>query len=258
MDLVYTNLKDVKNIILILSGKGGVGKSFIASSLAIALKELGYSVGLLDIDIHGPSIPWILGIENTFMGISIDGKLIPPEVNGIAVVSFELMLEHKDSPIVWRGPLKTRAITEILMKTKWGLRDFIIVDMPPGMGDEHLTIIHILKPWVKGGILVLTPGKLVEHVVRKTKKFLDEAGVRLLGAILNMAYFRCANCGSIHKLFGDYGDSYVEILLEIPINPMLSQAIGDGKLLDYLYNHDKELLNMFTGLCSKLIQKING
>ncbi|MEM2512562.1 MAG: P-loop NTPase, partial [Ignisphaera sp.] len=121
-----------------MSGKGGVGKSFISASIAVALKELSYSVAIFDADIHGPSIPWILGIENTFLGVTVEGKIIPAEVNGIAIVSFELLLEHKEEPIAWRGPMKTRAIVEILSKTVWGSRDFLIIDMPPGVGDEHL------------------------------------------------------------------------------------------------------------------------
>lgn len=251
-----SSLEDIKNTILVLSGKGGVGKSFVAASLAIALKELKYRVGLLDIDIHGPSIPWILGVESLFIGVSIEGRLIPPEVNGIAIASFELMIEHKDSPIVWRGPMKTRAIIEILSKMKWGPRDFLIVDMPPGMGDEHLTIIHVLKPHIKGALLVLTPGKLVQHIVKKTKTFLDEVGIRLFGAILNMAYFKCPNCGSIHKPYGEYQANDVDILMEIPIKPKLSRAISNGRLIEYLYQDDVDLLKMFMDVCTKIISSI--
>lgn len=252
--LPHINLGNVKNVLLVMSGKGGVGKSFITASIAVALKELSYSVAIFDADIHGPSIPWILGIENTFLGVTVEGKLIPAEVNGIAIVSFELLLEHKEEPIAWRGPLKTRAIVEILSKTAWGSRDFLIIDMPPGVGDEHLTIIHLLKPLIKGAILVLTPGKLVEHIVKKAKKFLNEADIKLFGAILNMAYFQCPSCGKLHNLYGNYGIEDIEILMKIPIKPGISQAISEGKLLHYLYNDDSELLNEFVNLC-KLILK---
>lgn len=248
------NIGNIGNVLLVMSGKGGVGKSFISASIAIALKELGFTVAILDADIHGPSIPWILGVENAFLGVTVEGKLVPAEVNGIAIVSFELLLEHKEEPIAWRGPLKTRAIVEILSKTIWGSRDFLVVDMPPGVGDEHLTIVHILKPWIKGAVLVLIPGRLVEHIVKKAKKFLNEANVRLLGAILNMAYFQCPSCGKIHKLYGDHGLEDLGIIMEIPIKPELSRAISEGKLMQYLYNDDRELLNKFVNICQKILK----
>lgn len=241
---------------MILSGKGGVGKSFVSVAIATALKELGYSVGILDVDIYGSSTPWILGIENSHIGVTLDGKLIPAKVNEIAIMSFELLLEHKESPIVWRGPLKTRAIIDIIYRILWGYKDFLVVDMPPGIGDEHLTVIHMLRPWIKGAILVLTPGKLVKHIVNKTRRFLKEAGIELLGAIINMAYFRCPICGSIHKLYGDYDIEDLDTFIEVPISPVLSQAINNGKLVDYLYNEGKELLEGFINLCRLLVRKL--
>lgn len=250
------NLKDVRNVIAILSGKGGVGKSFVSAIIAIALKELGYSVGILDVDIYGSSIPWILGIEDSQIGVTLDGKLIPAKANDIAVVSFELLLEHRESPIVWRGPLKTRAIIDLLYKIQWGYRDFLVIDMPPGIGDEHLTVIHMLKPWIKGAILVLTPGNLVKHIISKTRKFLEEAYINLLGAIVNMAYFRCPHCGSIHKLYGDYHVGDVDILMEVPLYPRLSEAINNGKLIDYLYNEGKELLEKSIEICRLIVKRI--
>lgn len=254
MTFTSIDLKDVKNIVIVMSGKGGVGKSFVSATLAIALRELGLSIGIFDVDIHGPSVPWILGAEDRFMGLSINGKLIPPEINGIAIASFELLLEHRESPIVWRGPMKTRAIIEIMSKIRWGQRDFVIVDMPPGIGDEHLTIIHILRPWIKGAILVSTPSKLVEHIVKKTKKFLDNINVKLLGLVLNMAYFQCTNCGLIHKLYGDH--IYIDTtIIEIPLDPKISHAIDNRRLLEYLSTDGKELLKKFIELCKIAIVK---
>lgn len=246
MRIDIENLRSVKNVVAVMSGKGGVGKSFVSAALAIALKELGYGVAILDADVHGPSIPWILGAESGFMGATVEGYITPLEVNGIAIASFELLLDRRESPIVWRGPLKTRAIIELVSKTKWGFRDFIIVDMPPGTGDEHLTIAQLLKPFVKGAILVLTPGDLVAHVVKKAEEFMRISGIRLLGAVVNMAYFKCPVCGTIHKIFGEYRVEGVNILAEIPIKPELSQALNEGRLIDYLKNDDKELLKIFT------------
>lgn len=255
MVLESTKMKDVKNVLIVMSGKGGVGKSFVATSTAIAMKNLGYSVAIFDADVHGPSIPWILGIEDKFMGVSIDGGLIPQEVDGIAVVSFELLLSQKNSPIAWRGPLKTRALIELITRTEWGVRDFVIVDMPPGTGDEHLTIVHLLKSLIKGAILVLTPGKLVAHVVDKTRQFLRTVNVDLIGVVLNMSYFKCSICGTIHRIYGEI-DRNLEILAEIPIKPELSEALDKGKLIEYL-KYDEELLILFTNLCNTILRKMN-
>ncbi|MEM1683636.1 MAG: P-loop NTPase [Ignisphaera sp.] len=250
------NLKNIRNVVIVMSGKGGVGKSFVATSLAIAFKNLGYSVAILDADIHGPSVPWILGIEDRFMGISIEGNLVPQEVDGIAVASFELLLSQKDNPIVWRGPLKTRAIIELVTKTMWGNRDFMIVDMPPGTGDEHLTIIHMLRSIIRGALLVLTPGNLVAHIVNKVRSFLKNTNVDLLGAILNMSYFRCPVCESIHKIYGEINLSETPILAELPIKPELSHALNEGKLLEYLQKQDKDLLAVFINLCHNILKRL--
>ncbi|MEM0311209.1 MAG: Mrp/NBP35 family ATP-binding protein [Ignisphaera sp.] len=250
------NLKDVRNIVAVMSGKGGVGKSFVSAALAIAFRELGYSVAILDADIHGPSIPWMLGVESGSMGASIDGSIVPLDVDGIAVASFELLLPSRESPIVWRGPLKTRAILELVSKTSWGYRDFMVVDMPPGTGDEHLTIAQFLKPFVKGAVLVLTPGDLVLHVVRKAREFLKGVGIDLLGAIVNMAYFRCPVCGTIHKIFGEYSAEDIQILAEIPIKPELAQAINRGEIIKYLKSFDRELLETFIEVAKKIASKV--
>lgn len=243
----------VKNVILIVSGKGGVGKSFVSAALALALKELGYSVALADMDIHGSSTPSILGLKDVYMGVSMEGSLIPPEVDGLAVVSFEFLLEDKENPIVWRGPLKTRGILELIQKTRWGERDFMVIDTPPGTGDEHLTVIHMLRRWVKGAVLVLTPGELVRRVAERTKRFLNTAGVEILGAVVNMAYYRCSNCGAVHRLLGSPPEIGVKVLAEIPFDPGLAHAINTGKLVNYLHGEGRWILNEFVNLSKTIL-----
>lgn len=226
----------VKNVVIVISGKGGVGKSFTAAALALGLSRLGYRVAVLDCDLHGPSIPWLLGVEKERMTLTVDGGLLPIEVNGIAVVSIELLLESKDRPVIWRGPMKSRAIMDLLNVVKWGERDVIVVDMPPGTGDEPLTVIQLLKPMIAGGVLVLTPGRLVKHVAYKAKRFLEEVGVKLIGVVMNMSYFKCPVCGTTHRPLGSVeglGDE-VKVLAEFPIDPRIAEAAERGALLELL------------------------
>jgi ATP-binding protein involved in chromosome partitioning len=228
-----------------MSGKGGVGKSLIASSLAIGLSTKGYSVAVLDADIHGPSIPWIMGLEDRHISIDNDGFITPIEIENIAIISIELLLLNKNMPLIWRGPLKTRAILELLSKTKIGKRDYLIVDMPPGTGDEPLTIAQNLKDKIIGAILVTIPGDLVKHVVTKAEFFLKELNIPLLGIVINMAYFKCPICNTVHKLFGEVDIDHKNIIAEIPIDPTLAQAINNGKLLKYLKEDNETAKSLF-------------
>lgn len=238
-------LADIKRIIIVMSGKGGVGKSLIASSLAIGLSTKGYSVAVLDADIHGPSIPWIMGLEDRHISIDNDGFITPIEIENIAIISIELLLLNKNMPLIWRGPLKTRAILELLSKTKIGKRDYLIVDMPPGTGDEPLTIAQNLKDKIIGAILVTIPGDLVKHVVTKAEFFLKELNIPLLGIVINMAYFKCPICNTVHKLFGEVDIDHKNIIAEIPIDPTLAQAINNGKLLKYLKEDNETAKSLF-------------
>ncbi len=235
MEEVNRALKDVRHCIAVLSGKGGVGKSLISASLAIALRNMGKRVAILDADMHGPSIPWILGVENSYLGATIDGKIIPVEVNGIGVVSLELLLEDKAQPVVWRGPLKTRTMIQLITSTLWGQRDYLIVDLPPGTGDEALTIAQVLKDKLSGVILVATPGAMVRHIVTKAKRFAEMLEIPLLGVVMNMAFFKCPKCGATIDIFGSK-DSIegVEVLGELPIDPDLAKAVETSSLFDYL------------------------
>jgi len=245
---IAERMSKVKYRIAVMSGKGGVGKTLVSCSLAIGLNMKGYSVAILDADIHGPSVPWMLGITNELLRVEGD-KILPIEINNIGVVSFDLLLDVKEMPIVWRGPLKTRALLEIISRTLWGKKNYLIIDMPPGTGDEPLTIVQWLGNRISGALLVITPGMLVKHVVSKAKSFLYNTNVKYLGTVVNMAYFKCPVCGSIHRVFGTVDIDSKEIIAEIPIDPDLAKYIENGKIIEYLEQENetsKKLLMIST------------
>ncbi len=249
-------LKDVKNIIMVLSGKGGVGKSIVASSLAVSLRMMGRSVAILDADFHGPSIPWILGVEGRYVGATLEGKLVPVEVGGIGVVSVELMLNVRTTPIIWRGPLKARAITDLLSQTLWGSRDYLIVDLPPGTGDEPLTIAQQLKVRPLAAVLVLTPGHMVKHIVMKAKEFLNLLEVPLLGVVANMSYFRCPKCGAVTNIFGTLDVGPDEVIAEIPVDQELAVAVERSQLIDYITNNNGETASILRSLGPRVEERL--
>lgn len=252
------SLEPIKRVVVVLSGKGGVGKSFVSAALAVTLWFQGKRVAVFDADFHGPSIPWILGVENGRIFAGDDGRLIPFEMyEGLAVMSPELLLDEKESPIIWRGPMKTRAIIELLSKTSWGERDYMIVDLPPGTGDEPLTIAqYVAKVKNSGAILVLTPSSMVRHIVTKAKRFCEHLHIPLLGGVMNMAYFRCPKCGAVYRIFGEIEqDIGIEILAELPLDPELAKAIDTSKLIDYL-SRDNEVSRKFKEIAEQIEKKM--
>jgi len=242
------SLRNIKRVIMVLSGKGGVGKSFIASSLAISFKLMGRDVALLDADFHGPSIPWILGVEDRYPGVTIDGKIIPVDVEGISIVSIELMLDDRKNPIIWRGPMKSKAILELISKTSWGSKDYLIVDLPPGTGDEPLTIAQYLRVKPIVSILVLTPGSMVKHIVEKAKQFLNLLNIPFIGTVINMSYYRCPQCGTITRILGSVDIDPREVLAEIPLDLQLSQAIEKGTLMSFIKDSENETAKILRSL----------
>ncbi|MEM1760903.1 MAG: P-loop NTPase, partial [Desulfurococcaceae archaeon] len=159
--MIEENMKNVKHKVIVLSGKGGVGKSFIAVNLSLALSEMGLKIGLFDADLHGSSVPILLGVKKGFLYLE-ESRIIPVEGPlNVKFVSISLMTNSYETPIVWRGPLKTRAILEILARTYWGDIDYLIIDTPPGTGDEILTITQSLKK-LDGGIVITAPNILTE------------------------------------------------------------------------------------------------
>ena len=216
----------VKNIVLVMSGKGGVGKSTVAANLTLALKRMGASVGLLDADMYGPSIPTMLGVSGK--PTSTDGtKFLPLERFGVKLMSIGFLLEDAKSAVVWRGPMLQNALLQFLRDVEWGDLDYLILDLPPGTGDIILTISQKLR--TTGAIVVTTPQEVALQDVYKSVSMAQKVGISLLGVVENESYFICDGCTKRHELFGAGGGQKVAdfasapLLGQIPINPAIRE-----------------------------------
>ncbi|KUG20478.1 MAG: Mrp/NBP35 family ATP-binding protein [Methanomicrobiaceae archaeon] len=226
---------NVKHVILVLSGKGGVGKSTVAANLAFALSNHGYNTGLVDLDIHGPNIPKMLGIEEHRLQ-SYDGKTIEPvRITGtLAVVSMAFLLPEKNTPVIWRGPMKMTAIKQFLEDVSWGDLDYLVVDLPPGTGDEALTIAQ-MAPNIAGAVIVTTPQEVAVMDSSKAVEFVRKLDLPVLGIIENMSGFVCPHCGKEVDIFGTGGgkkeaeDLGVPFLGSIPLDPDMRKAADEGR-----------------------------
>ena len=224
-------LPGVKNIIAVASGKGGVGKSTTAVNLALALAAEGASVGMLDADIYGPSQPTMLGI--TGRPESRDGKTLEPmEGHGIQASSIGFMIDL-DTPMVWRGPMVTQALEQLLRDTNWRDLDYLVIDMPPGTGDIHLTLAQKIP--VTGAIIVTTPQDIALIDARKGLKMFEKVGVPILGIVENMAIHLCSNCGHAEHIFGEGGGERmakeydIEYLGGLPLDIRIREQADSGK-----------------------------
>jgi ATP-binding protein involved in chromosome partitioning len=225
---------DVKHVVLVLSGKGGVGKSTVSVNLAFALANHGKNVGLLDLDFHGPNIPKMLGIEDQRPAVL--AKFIEPvHVTGnLAVMSMAFLLPDTSTPVVWRGPMKMGAIQQFLAEVNWGTLDYLVVDLPPGTGDEALTIAQ-LAPNVKGAVIVTTPQDVAVMDAIKAAKFIEKLELPVIGVIENMSGMICPHCGETIDLFSRGGgkkaavDLGVPYLGAIPLDPEMVKAGDEGR-----------------------------
>jgi len=225
----------VKHVVLILSGKGGVGKSTVAANLALAFSNHGYQTGLLDLDIHGPDIPKMLGIEEAHL-TSYDQKHIEPvQVTGtLGVISMAFLLPEKTTPVIWRGPMKMGAIRQFLEDVNWGDLDYMVVDLPPGTGDEALTIAQ-LAPNIAGVVVVTTPQEVAILDISKAVRFVQQIGLPVIGIVENMSGLVCPHCGESIDLFGSGGgeraakDLGVPFLGSIPLDPEMRKAADEGR-----------------------------
>jgi len=209
------NLRRIKNKLLVLSGKGGVGKSTIAVNLAWALAQRGNQVGILDIDIHGPNVPKMLGLEGVKL-VSREKGIEPAKAGGnLKVISIAFLLESIDTAVIWRGPLKMTVIRQFLADVNWGALDYLIVDAPPGTGDEPLSICQLIKD-VTGAILVTTPQEVSLLDVRKSINFVKQLNVPPTGIVENMSGFICPHCGKSTNIFKTGGGRRIAHTLAIP------------------------------------------
>ena len=221
----------VKNLVAVASGKGGVGKTTVAVNLAIALKNMGHSVGLLDADVYGPNVPVMLGTNEQPRAVD-ERIIIPVEAYGLKMISMGL-LNPGDKPLVWRGPMLHSVIQQFLRSTQWGELDYLIVDLPPGTGDVQLTLIQSVS--VSGAVVVTTPSIVALADVRKAIEMFRQVNVEILGVVENMSYFNCPHCNGRIDVFG-HGEGQhmaksfgVPFLGEIEIDPQIRIGGDTGK-----------------------------
>ena len=215
-------LPDVRNIIAVSSGKGGVGKTTVATNLATALSEAGARVGLLDGDIYGPNVPSMIGVDGE-PGLTDDETLVPPEAYGVKLISMGFLAQENTDPAMLRGPMIDNILTQLIEHVEWGDLDYLVVDLPPGTGDAQLTLLQTVP--LTGAIVVTTPEDVALEDVRKGVRMFTDHGTPILGVVENMSGFTCSNCGDHHEIYGSGGgrkiaDEYdIPLLGEIPIDP---------------------------------------
>jgi len=233
-DQIRKRVKQIKHQILVLSGKGGVGKSTVAVNLATSLALSGKSVGLLDIDIHGPSIPKILNLEGKTVQAAGDVILPVEMAENLKVMSIGFLLRGGDDAVIWRGPMKYQMIKQFLKDVQWGNLDFLIVDSPPGTGDEPLSVVQLLEK-ADGAIIVTTPQEVALSDVRRCITFCRNLNLPVIGVLENMSGFVCPNCGEKTDVFKSGGgeimanEMHVPFLGRIPIDPQIVQACDSGQ-----------------------------
>ncbi|KXJ28599.1 cytosolic Fe-S cluster assembly factor NUBP2 homolog isoform X1 [Exaiptasia diaphana] len=237
-DEVPDGLKSVKHVILVLSGKGGVGKSTVSTQVAWSLYKSGYKVGLLDIDLCGPSIPRMMNVENQDVHQCSDGwvPVYTSPDQRLGVMSIGFLLQNKDDAIVWRGPKKNAMIKQFLSDVCWGELDFLIIDTPPGTSDEHITVVESLRQYnPDGAILVTTPQGMAITDVRREVTFCNKTKIPIIGIIENMSGFVCPHCSECTNVFSKGGgealaqECKVPFLGCIPLDPSLTQSVEEGK-----------------------------
>lgn len=258
---ISKSLGRIKNKILVMSGKGGVGKSSVASFLSISLAKKGYRVGLMDVDLHGPSIPRMLGINTNVAVSPLSGKAIPIEpIPNLQVISIEsIMGADKDAATIWRGPIKIGVIRQFISDMDWADLDYLIIDSPPGTGDEPLTIAQTVKD--AKALIVTTPQEVSLADVRKSINFCKQVKMEILGVVENMNGLKCPHCGEVIDLFMSNGGkpmaekAGVELLASLPIEPEVVKMTDKGRLTEL----DKEGIifsDEFKRLVDQIIEKM--
>ena len=247
-------LSDVKNIIAVMSGKGGVGKSTVTAMLAVMMQRMGYKCAILDADVTGPSIPKAFHLKKEVKGI--EEGLLPPETEtGIKVMSVNLLLPDETAPVVWRGPIIGGTVRQFWTDVCWGDVDYLFVDMPPGTGDVPLTVFQSIP--VTGAVVVTSPQDLVTLIVKKAVAMARMMDVPLLGVVENYAYAVCPHCGEKHAIFGEsnLGEAAKEmglpVLAQLPIDPVIAKLLDDGKMEQAHSPEMEKAANAIAEMCGK-------
>ncbi len=244
----------VKKVIGIASGKGGVGKSFVTSVLAVQLARQGYSVGIMDADVTGPSIPQSFGLEDNLM--ATEEQLIMPAATktGIKAVSVNLVLADKEAPVIWRGPVLNSLVKQFWSEVNWGPLDVLLIDMPPGTGDVPLTVFQSIP--IDGIILVATAQDLVSMIVNKARNMASMMNVPVLGLVENMSYVKCPHCGERIELYGDgkaieksAAEIGASVLDKLALDPEVTRLVDSGNAESV----SEDILEGTVALCKKLL-----
>jgi Mrp family chromosome partitioning ATPase len=243
----------VKHVIGVMSGKGGVGKSTVSVLLARALKDLGYSVGILDADITGPSIPRLLGIRNAQM-MQNEMGIIPADADGISVMSLNLLLPDERQPVIWRGPIISGTVKQFWEDVFWGELDYLIIDMPPGTGDVALTVMQSIP--LSGMVMVTVPQDMVSMIVAKAINMVKQLKIPLLGAVQNMSYLKCPHCNEVIRMYGEthedfYSELDINLLGELPMKPEIAALTETG-----LAKPDDEIAATMKSVAEHIVQSV--
>lgn len=247
-------LSDVKHVIAVMSGKGGVGKSLVTALSAVLMSRAGFHVGILDADVTGPSIPKMFGVSGSIRGDESGAYPLPSD-GGIDIMSMNLMLPHDTDPVIWRGPIISGVVKQFWSDIIWHDIDYLFVDMPPGTGDVPLTVFQSLP--VDGILVVTSPQDLVAMIVKKAVNMAGMMNVPVLGIIENMSYFVCPDCGKEHHVFGEShlpsiaAQYNIPVLGHIPIDPGIAKASDEGKI-EVIEGHFLDsMVEALKGLLSK-------
>ncbi|TNN03963.1 hypothetical protein fugu_000992 [Takifugu bimaculatus] len=259
------NMAQVRHVVLVLSGKGGVGKSTITTELALALRHAGKKVGILDVDLCGPSIPRMLSIVRSDVH-QCDSGWVPVYTDAqktLALMSIGFLLEDPDEAVVWRGPKKTALIGQFVSDVAWGELDVLLVDTPPGTSDEHLAVLENMKKHssIDGAILVTTPQAVSTGDVRREITFCKKTGVKILGIIENMSGFVCPHCSECSNVFSKGGGEELAKLTgsvflgSVPLDPLLSSSLEEGK--DFIQSFpNSATFSAINSICQTLLNNL--
>lgn len=252
-----TGIPGVRHVIAVASGKGGVGKSTVAVNLALALHALGHRVGLLDADVYGPSVPLMLGLSER-PGVTERERFIPPERFGIKTISVGLFIQQR-TPVIWRGPMINKLLTQFLRDVEWGDLDFLVLDLPPGTGDAQLTIVQQVP--LSGGVIVTTPQEVALLDVQRGIAMFNQVNAPVLGVIENMSYHICGRCGHRAEIFGHGGGALmaekagVPLLGEIPLVRAVREASDAGQPIA-VAEPDGAVSQAFRAIASRVAEAV--
>ena len=254
------SLKKIKNTFIVMSGKGGVGKSSVSVNLAVALANKGYKVGIMDVDIHGPDIPRMLGIHQEMMGVTPERRLAPLQYSkNLCAVSIESLTPDKDAAVIWRGPVKHSVIRQFISDVEWGDLDFLIIDAPPGTGDEPLSVTQVIQG--ARAIIVTTPQEVALADVRKSINFCKTVKMAVFGLVENMSGFACPHCNETIDIFGSGGgertakDFGIPFLGRIPFDPRVV-ACGDSGACYQETHKNTGVTEAFEAIVEKMSEQV--